>query len=193
MAEKKTTHRTFFSYVIDYDSVKPQNSPGFSYEIKRLLACVVDYNSNTIIDKYSKELKSKETCIEDLYQGLNGFYKKHEETLIFNRKPFLINKYFNYILIKSFLNNELIKDEDDFVFSLDCFDIFDIYKIYSFCKTGKVVETDLETMLGDFGIVAQESGTEYFDLVNSSRLSVQMMKKIGLIFIMSDMGGSTSL
>ena len=65
--------------------------------------------------------------------------------------------------------------------------------MYSFCKTGKVVETDLKTMLTDFGIVAQEEGNEYYDVVNSARLSVQMMKKIGLIFLMSDMGGSAKL
>ena len=193
MTKKPSSYRTIFSYAIECKPTKPKKLPGFSYEINQLTSCIVDYNSNTVIDKYNLVLSSKGSNLEDLHKGITAFYKKHEETLLFNKKPFLINKYFNYILIKSFLNSEFIKDEDDFVFSLDCFDIFDIYKMYSFCKTGKVVETDLKTMLTDFGIVAQEEGNEYYDVVNSARLSVQMMKKIGLIFLMSDMGGSAKL
>ena len=71
-----------------------------------------------------------------------------------------------------------IKDESDFVFGHDCLDISDIYLMYYFCKSSKVESNDLETMLGDFGMMPQEKDTPFFKAVNSSRLGIQMMKKI---------------
>ena len=191
MANNSGNERTIFSYVINYNEVKAERPNGCFYEINNLSSCIVDYNSNTIVDRYEKKISSNGSNLEELYNEFKGFYEKYEDNLIFKKKPFVMNKYFNYILIKTFLNKELINDENDFVFSLDCFDILDMYKMYSFCKTGKIVETELKNMLIDFGIVAQEKeGNNFFELINSSRLSVQMMKKIGLIFLMSDMGGA---
>ena len=78
-----------------------------------------------------------------------------------------------------------IKDESDFSFGYDCLDISDIYLMYYFCKSSKVESNNLETMLGDFGIILKEGHTFLKQLIVKVR--IQMMKKIG-IFLMSDMG-----
>ena len=184
--------RAVFSYDLDYDVEGSEKGSGLSYRLKKLSSCIIDYSSNRVVDKFHLDLTADDSLsVESLYKGLSDFYHKYDGKYIFTKKPFVPHKEFNSILLKVLVEKKLIKDEDSFIFSYDCFDILDIYKMYSFCKTGKVEEKDLKSMLTDFGIVPQEEeGGPFFQTVNCSRLSVQMMKKIGLIFLMSDMGGA---
>jgi hypothetical protein len=192
MDTKLDNLKAVFSYDLDYDVEGSQKGGGLSYRLKKFTSCIIDYSSNQVVDKLHLDLTRDDSLdVESIYNAVCGFYKKYEEKYIFTKKPFVPHKEFNSILLKVFVEKELIKDEESFIFSYDCFDILDIYKMYSFCKTGKVEEKDLKSMLTDFGIVPQEEeGGPFFKTVNCSRLSVQMMKKIGLIFLMSDMGGA---
>ena len=178
------------SYHIDYEINESEENRGYSYDIKSFTSCIIDYQSNTVKEKYHWEGNSEESNLKRLFDDFSSFYKEHEDRLIFQKKPFVLNKEVNTIFIKTLIRLGFIKDESDFVFGHDCLDISDIYLMYYFCKSSKVESKDLETMLGDFGIMPQEKDTPFFKAVNSSRLGIQMMKKIGLIFLMSDMGGA---
>ena len=178
------------SYHIDYEKSANEEKWGCTYGIKSFTSCIIDYQSNTVKEKYHWEMNSEEKDLKKLFHDFNSFYKEHEKRLIFQKKPFVLNKEVNIIFIKTLIRLGLIKDESDFLFGYDCLDISDIYLMYYFCKSSKIESNDLETMLGDFGIMPQEKGTPFFEAVNSSRLGIQMMKKIGLIFLMSDMGGA---
>ena len=178
------------SYHVDYESNETEGNQGYSYDIKSFTSCIIDYQSNTVKEKYHWESSGQEQDLKKLFEDFSSFYKEHEERLIFQKKPFVLNKEVNTIFVKTLIRLGFIKNESDFVFGHDCLDISDIYLMYYFCKSSKVETNDLETMLGDFGIMPQEKGTPFFKAVNSSRLGIQMMKKIGLIFLMSDMGGA---
>ena len=178
------------SYHVDYERSSLEENQGYSYDIKNFTACIIDYQSNTVKEKYHWEMNNEGKGLKELFNDFHSFYKEHEPRLIFQKKPFVLNKEVNTIFIKTLIRLGFIKDESDFVFGHDCLDISDIYLMYYFCKSSKVESNDLETMLGDFGIMPQEKGTPFFKAVNSSRLGIQMMKKIGLIFLMSDMGGA---
>ena len=178
------------SYHADFETGPSQESNGHSYEINNFTACIIDYQSNSVKEKYHWDKSDGDGKAQKLFNEFNAFYKEYEDRFIFKKKPFVLNKEVNTVFIKTLIRLGLIRNENDFVFGYDCLDISDIYLMYYFCKSSKVEQNDLETMLGDFGVLPQEKDTPFFKTVNSSRLGIQMMKKIGLIFLMSDMGGA---
>ena len=150
------------SYHLDFKRKSADGKDGCLYEIENFSACVIDYQSNSVSEKYHWENKGGEEGIKQLFEEFLSLYKEYEDRLIFEAKPFVLSKDINTIFIKTMTRLGLIKDETDFVFGYDCLDISDIYLMYYFCKSSKVEKSDLETMLGDFGILPQEKGTPFF-------------------------------
>ena len=163
------------SYHLDFKRKSADGKDGCLYEIENFSACVIDYRVTQFQRSIIGKIKGRRG-IKQLFEEFLSLYKEYEDRLIFEAKPFVLSKDINTIFIKTMTRLGLIKDETDFVFGYDCLDISDIYLMYYFCKSSKVEKSDLETMLGDFGILPQEKGTPFFKTVNSSRLGIQMIK-----------------
>ena len=65
---------------------------------------------------HKEDLKDDLNLIEELIKGnIPGF--EHEERLIFQKKPFVLNKEVNTIFVKTLIRLGFIKNESDFNYS----------------------------------------------------------------------------
>ena len=72
------------SYHVDYERSSLEENQGYSYDIKNFTACIIDYQSNTVKEKYHCEMNNEGKGLIELFNDFHSFYKEFYLIIITN-------------------------------------------------------------------------------------------------------------